>query len=112
MNYNVNTIEEYLEVIPQDRKEIVLKLVSIIKEYFPEIEGNMEYNMPSFSPVCALASQKNYVSIYIYHCVILDKYREELGSLKVGKSCIRFKKIQQIPEKIIHKILSEIKNKK
>ena len=35
MKYDVSTIEEYLDVIPADRKEIVLKLISIVNEYFP-----------------------------------------------------------------------------
>ena len=35
MKYDVSTIEEYLDPIPADRKEIVLKLISIVNEYFP-----------------------------------------------------------------------------
>ncbi len=112
MNYNVDTINDYLEVIPVGRKEILLKLISIVKEYFPEIDGTMEYKMPSFNPVCAMASQKHYISLYIHHTDLVEKHREELGNLKVGKSCIRFKTMAQMPEKSIRSILYEIKNKK
>lgn len=110
MKYNVSTIEEYLELIPVDRKEILQTLISILKEYFPEIKGNMEYNMPTFEPVCAIASQKHHISFYIHHVDLLEKYRKDLGSLKVGKSCIRFNTMQQMPEKIIRSILYEVKN--
>lgn len=112
MKYDASTIEEYTNAIPLDRKEIVVKLITIFHEYFPEIEGNMEYNMPSFNPVCAIASQKHYVSLYIHRIDLVEKYRNELGNLKVGKSCIRFKKMEQMPEKTIRNILSEISNKK
>lgn len=112
MNYQVATIDEYINVIPLERKEIVVRLISIVKEYFPQIKGNMEYKMPSFSPVCAIASQKNYVSFYVHQYDLINKYREELGNLKVGKSCIRFKNMEQLPEKTIRKILSEIRSKK
>lgn len=109
MKYEVATIEEYIEVIPDDRKEIVLRLIALVKEYFPELSGNMEYNMPSFVPVCAIASQKNYISLYIQRIDLVEKYRSELGKLKVGKSCIRFKKMEQLPEDVIRKIFIETK---
>lgn len=72
----------------------------------------MEYNMPNFNPLCVIASQKYYVSFNIYRVDLVEKYREELGRLKVGKSCIRFIKMEQMPEKIIRKVLSEIRDKK
>lgn len=112
MIYAANTIDEYLEAIPKERKEILVHLISIVKEYFPKIEGNMEYKMPSFIPVCAMASQKHYVSFYVYHTKLVEKYRKELGNLKVGKSCIRFKTKEQIPEKTIRLILLETQKKK
>jgi len=111
MDYKVSSIEEYLAVIPFERKEILERLISILKEYFPEIKGTMEYRMPTYNPVCAIASQKNYVSFYVYNYAILNKYRGELGKLKVGKSCIRFRTMDQLPEKTIRKILSEVANK-
>ena len=112
MRYDVSAIEDYLEVLPSDRKEIVLKLIGLVKEYFPEITGDMQYDMPTFNPVCAVASQKHYVSLYIYRIDLVKKYRKELGNLKVGKSCIRFKKMEQLPEPVIRTIFSEIKTKK
>lgn len=112
MQYDVKTIEEYIDAIPEDRKEIIISLISIFKEYFPEIVGNMEYKMPSFNPICAMASQKHYISFYIYRHDLIEKYRKDLGNLKVGKCCIRFNKMEQMPEKIIRNIFSEIKNKK
>ncbi|MEN8117472.1 MAG: hypothetical protein ABFS16_10860 [Bacteroidota bacterium] len=39
MKYEVSTIEEYLAAIPPDQKAIVLKLISIVKEFFPEINN-------------------------------------------------------------------------
>lgn len=109
MKYEVSTIEEYLEVIPVDRKQIIIQLIKLVKEYFPEIEGNMQYNMPTFEPVCAIASQKHHISLYIHNVNLVEKHRAELGKLKVGKSCIRFKKMEQLPEQTIRKILNEIK---
>lgn len=108
MKYNVSTISEYLSVIPSDRRIIIERIISIIQEYFPNIKGTMKYDMPTFSPICAVASQKHHLSLYINRVDLVDKYREELGNLKVGKSCIRFRKLEQMPESVIRKIFNEI----
>jgi hypothetical protein len=49
MKYDLKTIEKYLEVIPLERKEIMLDLIALVKKYFHDIKGNMEYNMPTFN---------------------------------------------------------------
>lgn len=112
MKYEVSTIEQYIEVIPADRKEVVLKLISIVKEYFPSIKGTLKYAMPTFHPVCAIASQKHHISLYINRVDLIQKYRGELGELKVEKSCIRFKRMDQLPEKAIRLIFDEIAKKR
>ena len=60
-------------------------------------------------PVIALASQKNYISLYI--CAldkgkyIAEKYKKDLGKVSVGKSCIRFKKLQDLNLKTLAKVI-------
>jgi len=86
------------------------------KEYFM-------YNMPGYGsfkyknykketldwPIIALASQKNYISLYI--CAVEDgeyiaeKYKDELGKVSVGKSCIRFKKIEDLHLTALKKVI-------
>ena len=111
MKYDVKTIKEYLDVLPTERKILMMKLISLLHEYFPELEGDMKYNMPTFDPVCAMASQKNFVSLYVYKTDLVEKYKDELKNLKVGKSCIRFKKMDEMPEKNLRKIFSEVKKR-
>ena len=108
MKYDVSSIEEYLDVIPLERKEIIIELIALVKEYFPDVDESMKYNMPTFSPVCAIASQKHHISIYIHRVDLVEKYRKELGNLKVGKSCIRFRKKEQLPANVIRRIFEEM----
>lgn len=60
-------------------------------------------------PVIALASQKNYISIYV--CAvdkgeyIAEKHKKELGKVSVGKSCIRFKKVEDLNLKTLEKVI-------
>jgi hypothetical protein len=60
-------------------------------------------------PIIALASQKNYISVYV--CAVKDgeyiaeKYKNELGKASVGKSCIRFKKLEDLNLKTLEKVI-------
>jgi hypothetical protein len=60
-------------------------------------------------PTIALASQKNYISLYI--CAVIDgeyiaeKHKAELGKVSVGRSCIRFKKIDDVDLKALEKVI-------
>jgi hypothetical protein len=59
----------------------------------------------------ALASQKNYISVYI--CAsdgkeyVAEKYKEALPKANIGRSCIRFKKTEDIDLEILKKALIE-----
>lgn len=61
----------------------------------------MDYGMPPYClyrcQICALAAQKNYNSLYIFQWELVKKYAQELSHLNLGKSCIRFKRLDQIP---------------
>jgi hypothetical protein len=60
-------------------------------------------------PVIALANQKNYISLYV--CAldkgqyIAEKHKKELGKVSVGKSCIRFKKLEDVNLPVLKKVL-------
>ncbi|WP_346860419.1 DUF1801 domain-containing protein [uncultured Draconibacterium sp.] len=112
MKYNATSIQDYINAVSDERGKIIVEIISLIKEYFPSAEGNLEYNMPTFPSICSVASQKHYISVYIYRVDLLDKHREELGNLKVGKSCIRFTSSEQMPGKVLRSIFAQIKNEK
>lgn len=108
------TVEEYIEAVPQERKEAILFLHDFIQKTVPGLPPYMAYNMLGYGefpyvnykkehitwPIIALANQKNYISVYV--CALdkgmylAEKYKEMLGKVSVGKSCIRFKKIADI----------------
>lgn len=108
------TIQEYLESIPSDRQKIINFLHQFIQDSSPDLTPHFAYNMLGYGsfpyrnfkkelinwPIVALANQKNYVSIYV--CALengkylAEKYKRKLGKVTVGKSCIRFTKIEDI----------------
>lgn len=108
------TVSEYLANVPSERKELVIFLHNFIKKSAPKLKSHFAYNMLGYGsflyknykkesimwPTIALANQKNYVSVYV--CAVdgkqylAEKYRSELGKVSVGKSCIRFKKLEDV----------------
>lgn len=60
-------------------------------------------------PVFALANQKQYVRIYI--CSVIDdqhvaeKHKKDLGKVKIGKSCISFRKLDDVSLPALRKVL-------
>jgi len=103
-------VDQYIEVLAPDRKAALEKIRTLILTTVPEIKETMQYRMPTYElgeVVCAAASQKHYVSLYM-DVELVEEHRGELAHLDVGKSCIRFKKIEDLPMDTIRQILEEI----
>jgi uncharacterized protein YdhG (YjbR/CyaY superfamily) len=117
------TIQEYLNSMPPERQEVIRLLHQFIKDAAPSLKPHYAYNMLGYGsfkyknykkeiidwPTVALANQKNYVSIYV--CAVKDgKYLAEenkarLGKVSVGKSCIRFNKLDQVNLDVLKEVI-------
>ncbi len=117
------TMKEYFQALPPDRREAMEFLDAFIRKTAPKLKPYFSYNMPGYGafpyrnykneqiewPVIALASQKNYISLYV--CAvekgkyIAEMYKKDLGKVSVGKSCIRFKKISDLDLDTLKKVL-------
>lgn len=136
MDYSDKRVREYVESLPDERKEVFLKIRKVILENLPEgYSEEMSYGMPGYVvphsiypagyhckpeeplPFISLASQKNFIGLYhmgIYadeH--LLNWFREEYGKtckykLDMGKSCIRLKRMDDIPYNLIGELASKI----
>tara|TARA_B110000495_G_C22908076_1_gene530158 strand:+ start:72 stop:530 length:459 start_codon:yes stop_codon:yes gene_type:complete len=136
MKIEANTVQEYLDNIQEERKPAINRLRDIIKDNIPVgFEECINYGMIGYVvphtiypdgyhcntklplPFLNIANQKNFVAIYhmgIYanpdlmawfikeypkHC----KYK-----IDIGKSCIRFKKIDHIPYGLIEELVKKM----
>ncbi len=132
----IRAVDNYIEVLPPDRKEVITKLRKIIQENLPEgFEENFSYGMIGYViplslyplgyhakkgeplPFLSVASQKNYIALYhmgLYaNNEIEEWFRTEYAKrvsskLDMGKSCIRFKSLQHIPYDLIAELCSKI----
>ena len=118
-----NSVEEYLLMVPDNRKKDIDFLHDFIQKAVPKLTPYFASNMIGYGsfyyldskkqkgewPIIALANQKNYISIYVCAVVedkaAVEKYKKELGKLSKGISCIRFKKIEEINLETLKKVL-------
>lgn len=121
----VSNREDYIGALTDDRKEIILSLDTLIRKTAPGLKPNFLYNMLGYGefdyinykkenikwPIVALASQKNYISLYVCAVVggqyLAEKYKADLGKVSVGKSCIRFKRLEELNIDVVKKLIVE-----
>lgn len=123
MQSKASTVEEYLASLPEDRRGIVQAVREIILENLDEdYEEGMQYGMIGYyvplarypdtyngQPLgyLALANQKRYMSLYlmgVYGDAASDfreRYTATGQRLDMGKSCVRFRKLDQLPLDVI-----------
>ena len=136
MKYEASTSEEYIAQVPEERKEVLEKLRKAISENLPKgFQEGIQYGMIGYFvplsiypdgyhcaaneplPFMSFASQKNSINLYhsgIYaipeiHDWFVNEYpKYSKRKLDMGKSCIRFKKIEEIPYDLIAELCSKI----
>ncbi|MDQ3021160.1 MAG: DUF1801 domain-containing protein [Bacteroidota bacterium] len=105
-------VDDFLNKIDPARKEDMSKLRKIIKKTLPKATESLQYGMPAYEiggkGIVAFNSQKHYMSLYVEPKSVL-KYKELLKGLSCGKSCIRFKNLNQLPQSTIVKLLKDTK---
>ena len=125
MKIEAKNVEDYFLQVPEDKKAPMLKLRKVILDHLPEgFEEQLSYGMPSYVvphsiypqgyhcdpkqalPFLSIAAQKNFIGFYhmgIYTDQNLlnwfqQEYQKQVPTkLDMGKSCIRLKKMDQIP---------------
>ena len=108
MQSQAATISEYLQELPPDRRSDLSELRALINRVAPEAVEAMEYGLPAFGDLCALASQKNYMSLYVCESDIIQAHLPQLGKVSCGKGCIRFKRLADLNLSSVESLLQEI----
>jgi uncharacterized protein YdhG (YjbR/CyaY superfamily) len=102
------TISEYLEELPSERRAALTELRALVHRIAPQTVEAMKYGLPAFGELCAMASQKNYMALYVCESDIVKAHLAELGKVSCGKGCIRFKRITDLNLGTVESLLREI----
>ena len=105
------TVDEYIEAAEPERRTTLRALRELVRETVPEVREEVRYGMPYYDhhgELCAFAAQKRYFSFYVIGAGSpLTAHRAELGKLDVGKGCIRFRRLEEVPPDTLRAILRE-----
>ena len=139
MQSSARTVDEYLKSLPADRRTAISAVRKVILDNLPEgYEECMSYGMigyvvphriypagyhcdPSLPlPLANLASQKNHMALYLM-CCYGDKATDQWfrkawaaagKKLDMGKSCVRFKKLEDVSIEVIGQLIARVPVKK
>jgi hypothetical protein len=129
------TVKEYLDSLPEERRKAIRKVRTAVNKGLPKgYKEGMQYGMIGWHvphriypdgyhcdpkqplPFASLASQKNHMALYLM-CIYGDeKHRKWFESewkktglkLDMGKSCVRFKKIEDLPLDLITEAVARV----
>ena len=110
MQSKATTVDRYLAELPLERRAVLQQLRGLVQSAAPDATECMRYGMPAYALgelLCAMAAQKGHYSLYLGDTKLLERFRPQLGKLSVGKGCIRFKHLEQVPLPVLRQILSE-----
>lgn len=136
MTSTATSPEDYISQLPEDRKAPISKLHNLIVNYMPKgLEAGMGYGMLAYYvpksiypsgyhckpfpplPFINVASQKNFIALYhsglyakkeLHDWFVADYPKHCKYKLDMGKSCIRFKKMDDIPYDLIKELLGKM----
>ena len=136
MQIKANNIDEYLQQLPEERKTVIRQLRNAVLKNLPKgFEESFNYGMfgwviphslypkgyhcdPKLPlPFMGMASQKNFVAVYhmgiyadknLFDWFTAEYTKVSKNKLDMGKSCIRFKNIKQIPFDLIGELASKM----
>ena len=136
MHITANSPDEYILKLPEERSAPMQKLREVILQNIPKgFEETMSYGMIGYVvphkiypagyhvdpklplPFINLASQKNYIALYhsgvyadrdIHDWFVAEYPKHCKTKLDMGKSCIRFKRIDQIPYELIGELVRKM----
>ncbi len=135
MQSKAKTAEEYIDSLPDERKKVIIAIRREILNNLPKgFEETMQYGMISYVvphklypagyhtnpkdalPFMSIASQKNHIAVYhmaVYGGALHDWFinawtKATDKKLDMGKSCIRFRKAEDVPVKLIGELAAKM----
>ena len=135
MQSKATTVAAYLKELPDDRRKAIKAIRKEIRDHLPKgYKEGMQYGMIGYFvphriypagyhcdpsqplPYAHLASQKNHMAIYLFGMYsnpeisdwFIQQWKLSGKKLDMGKSCVRFKKIEDVPLALIGQVIAKV----
>ncbi len=104
----MNEIESYIQQFPENVREILRRMRTLIKDNAPGATETFAYGMPAYKtnrkPLVYFAAFKNHIGFYATPTGH-NEFQEELSAYKQGKGSVQFPLDRPIPYELIGKIV-------
>lgn len=107
MKRDVETPKEYLADLPADQHALVMRIRKAVRKVMPKWKEELQYGMLDYPGLCNLGAQKHYVALYVAPKV-LARHRKNFPGVDAGKSCLRFKRVEQADASAIEALLGDV----
>ncbi len=129
------SVDAYLAALPEDRRSALSAVREVITKNLPKgYQEGIQYKMIGYFvphalypagyhanpkeplPLLHLASQKGYMALYLM-CVyadpelnawFVDAYAKSGKKLDMGKACVRFKRLEDLPLEVVGKVVAKV----
>jgi uncharacterized protein YdhG (YjbR/CyaY superfamily) len=129
---DAQTVDEYITTLPDDRRTAVEAVRDVVRQNLPDgFQEGMQYGMIGWyiplerfpdtyngQPLglAGLASQKNHMSLYLNTVYgdpqtehwFRERYAASGKALSMGKSCVRFKRLEDLPLDVIGETIARV----
>ena len=116
MQSKAGTVAQYLKEQPEERRRALGTIRRMIRKAAPGAKETMGVGMATYSwrksMLFALAAQKKYLALYVCDTPLVAKHRARLGAVDCGKSCIRFKNLDDLDLDGVEALLTEAARKR
>jgi uncharacterized protein YdhG (YjbR/CyaY superfamily) len=118
MKNTAKSPDAYVQSLDEDRRAQVEAIRRLVRASVPEATEGIVWGMIGYAidgrPFAGVASQKSYVSLYLMDLYtqpgLREKHAPALSKLKMGKSCINFQRVEELPLDTIAAILKAAPN--
>jgi uncharacterized protein YdhG (YjbR/CyaY superfamily) len=106
------TVDDYIAAAPEERRDALRLLRRLCREELTGFEEAMRYGMPGYlrdgRVEVGFASQKHYLALYILREAVMQAHARRLAGLSHGKSCIRFRRAEQLDPETVRSLLGAV----
>ena len=104
-------VDAYIAAAAPGRQDALRALRQDCWQCLPGFSEEIRHGMPAYvrdgETELAFASQKQHLALYVMRADVLERHRDELAHLDVGKGCVRFRRVDQIDHDLVRTMLTE-----
>ena len=108
VNQKINTVDEYLSMLPDDVFQALENIRQIIQFLVPDAEETISYRVPSYKykgMLVGFGATRNHCSFFVMSSTLLNDFQDEIKDFDTSTGTIRFTPEKPIPNDLITRIV-------